>query len=108
MLQYKTKYIYLKPPLFSLYEIFKTFCHNLIIKIKTTSHKRQLTGLSPSIKRKCQQCKMATKGNDKDGEKVKSALIDGDNLENGTKEVNEELNSKDTLAAILAKQNDIH
>ena len=50
---------------------------------------------------------MATKGDDKDSEKTKSALIDDDNLKEDAKEVNEELDSKEMLTAILAKQNDM-
>ena len=65
-----------------------------MIRIKTPSHKRRLTGLSSSIKKKVQKFEMATKGADMDIEKVKMSLEDGDNLEDSAKETDEELNSK--------------
>ena len=50
---------------------------------------------------------MATKGDDKESEKTKGALIDANNLEDDAKEVNKECDSEEMLTSILAKQNDM-
>ena len=46
---------------------------------------------------------MATKDGDRNTEKVKMSLADGDNLEDVVTEADEDTNSKEMLSAILAE-----
>ena len=54
-----------------------------------------------------QEFKMVKVDDDKEAEKIKMSLVDGGNHEDEAKEIDEELNSKETLSGTLAKQNDM-
>ena len=78
-----------------------------MFSVKTSTRKKRLTELSPSIKKKLQRFKMANKDVDKEAEKVKGSLVDVGDLDDEVKETDEDLNSKEMLSAILSKQNDM-
>ena len=47
-----------------------------MFSIKTSSRKKRLTGLSPSIKKKVLRFEMANKDMDKEAEKIKESLVE--------------------------------